>query len=115
MAVSEERPNVLWICTDQQRYDTIGALGNEVIRTPHLDDLAIKEVAFSRDYSRNPICQLRRASFMTSLYPSTLHINGNSAGAFPENAPVVSGLFAKASYNLRVGRGPPPERCETRC
>ena len=33
------RPNVLWICTDQQRYDTIAALGNPHVRTPHVDRL----------------------------------------------------------------------------
>ena len=32
-------PNILWICTDQQRYDTIHALGNEHIRTPNMDKL----------------------------------------------------------------------------
>jgi hypothetical protein len=31
-----ELPNILWICTDQQRYDTIAALGNEYINTPHM-------------------------------------------------------------------------------
>ncbi len=34
-----EMPNILWICTDQQRYDTIHALGNEYIRTPNMDKL----------------------------------------------------------------------------
>ena len=31
------RPNILWICTDQQRYDTIGALNNPHLRTPNID------------------------------------------------------------------------------
>ena len=30
------RPNILWICTDQQRYDTIGALNNEHVHTPNI-------------------------------------------------------------------------------
>ena len=33
------RPNILWICTDQQRYDTIGALGNRYVSTPNIDRL----------------------------------------------------------------------------
>ena len=32
-------PNILWICTDQQRYDTIGALGYAHVDTPHVDQL----------------------------------------------------------------------------
>ncbi|MCZ6632727.1 MAG: sulfatase-like hydrolase/transferase [bacterium] len=92
------KPNVLWICTDQQRYDTIGALGNETIRTPNIDGLVNGGVAFTRAYCQNPICQPSRASFMTGLYPSTLHVNGNGVNTFPENVPLISKLFADAGY-----------------
>ena len=34
------RPNILWICTDQQRYDTIGALGNQYVSTPNINRLS---------------------------------------------------------------------------
>ncbi len=37
--MSIEKPNILWICTDQQRYDTIGALGNPYVSTPNIDSL----------------------------------------------------------------------------
>ena len=37
------RPNILWICTDQQRFDTILALGNDHAQTPHLDKLIVRE------------------------------------------------------------------------
>lgn len=43
----DKRPNILWICTDQQRYDTIGALGYGHVSTPHLDRLAATGVAFT--------------------------------------------------------------------
>ncbi len=92
------KPNILWICTDQQRFDTIGALGNAVIETPHLDRLAESGVAFTHAYCQNPICQPSRASFMTGLYPSTLHVNGNGVETFPQNVPVVSRMFADAGY-----------------
>ncbi len=94
----EKRPNILWICTDQQRFDTIGALGNPHIDTPNLDDLVGQGVAFTRAYCQNPICQPSRASFLTSLYPSTLHINGNGVDRFPKEVPVVSKLFRQAGY-----------------
>ncbi|MGA1199494.1 MAG: sulfatase-like hydrolase/transferase, partial [Candidatus Latescibacterota bacterium] len=41
------RPNILWICTDQQRYDTIGALGNVHVTTPNIDRLGKEGVAFT--------------------------------------------------------------------
>ena len=37
--MTHQRPNILWICTDQQRYDTIGALGSAHAQTPHMDRL----------------------------------------------------------------------------
>ena len=50
------RPNVLWLCTDQQRYDTIAALGNGHIATSNLDRLVRGGTAFTRAYCQSPIC-----------------------------------------------------------
>ena len=50
------RPKILWICTDQQRFDTIGALNNAQVHTPNLDKLVAKGVAFERAYCQSPIC-----------------------------------------------------------
>ena len=81
------RPNILWICTDQQRYDTIGALGNEHIRTPNIDRLVGEGTAFTHAFCQSPICTPSRASFLTGMYPSSVHgcTNGNAywAGAAP--------------------------------
>ena len=64
----ETRPNVLWICTDQQRWDTIRSLGNEHIRTPSIDRLVASGVAFENAYCQSPICTPSRAGFMTGMY-----------------------------------------------
>ena len=92
------RPNVLWLCTDQQRYDTIAALGNGHIATPNLDRLVRGGTAFTRAYCQSPICTPSRASFMSGLYASTVHVNYNGNDRFPEDVPVVSRLFADAGY-----------------
>lgn len=62
------RPNILWYCTDQQRDDTIACLGNPHIRTPNLDRLACRGVAFTRAYCQCPICTPSRATFLTGRY-----------------------------------------------
>ena len=49
-------PNILWYCTDQQRFDTIGALGNPHARTPVLDQLISDGMAFTHAYCQHPIC-----------------------------------------------------------
>ncbi len=97
------RPNVLWITTDQQRFDTIGALGYPHMHTPNLDRIVDSGVGFSRAYCQSPICTPSRASFMTGKYPSAVHQNRNGAAYFPpgyrEEPLLVSKLLANAGYD----------------
>ncbi len=60
-----ERPNILFILTDDQRADTIRALGNPVIETPHLDALVREGTVFTRAISPNPICVASRAEVLS--------------------------------------------------
>ena len=69
----DKRPNILWLCTDQQRWDTIHALGNSFVDTPNLDRLCRQGVAFTNTYCQNPICTPSRASFLTGRYPSSIN------------------------------------------
>lgn len=65
-AVAERpRPNVLLLVSDDQRPDTIAALGNEHISTPNLDALAKGGCVFSRAICANPICTPSRAEILT--------------------------------------------------
>ena len=77
------RPNILWYCTDQQRFDTIGALGNPHVRTSAIDTLVGEGVAFTHAYCQSTICTPSRASFMTGLYPSRVHNTRNGNDTFP--------------------------------
>jgi arylsulfatase len=63
------RPNILHIFTDQQRWDTIHALGNPVIRTPNLDRLANEGVAFTNAFTPSPVCIAARAAMIYGQYP----------------------------------------------
>lgn len=62
---SPRRPNVLLLVSDDQRPDTISHLGNSQIRTPNLDALAIRGLAFTRAVCANPICTPSRAELLT--------------------------------------------------
>lgn len=99
MPPANERPNILWICTDQQRYDTIGALGNPCIRTPHLDQLVAEGVAFTHAHCQSPICTPSRASFLTGMYPGTIHACTNGNDVWAGAAPLVSKLLADSGYD----------------
>jgi len=67
--MAANRPNILHVFTDQQRFDTIGALGNPVIRTPALDRLCRSGVAFTSAYSASPVCVSARCSMIYGQYP----------------------------------------------
>ena len=69
-----QRPNILIIYTDQQRWDAMGINGNPDIKTPNLDKLAQEGVNFDHYFIQNPVCMPSRVSFLTGQYPSKLGI-----------------------------------------
>ena len=71
------QPNIVFIITDQQRYDTIGALGFEHMETPHLDRLVHEGVAFERCYITAPSCVPSRCSLFQGGYPHTTGVYKN--------------------------------------
>lgn len=102
MSTSRARPNILWYCSDQQRWDTIRALGNRHIRTDALDALAASGVAFSRAYTQSPICTPARATFLTGRYPASHHVYRNGNSHFPAHEKLVTKRFAEAGYDCAL-------------
>ena len=70
-AGGDERPNILFVLTDDQRFDTMGCAGNPVIKTPNLDRLARDGVRFDRAFVTTPICAASRASILTGTFERT--------------------------------------------
>jgi arylsulfatase A-like enzyme len=68
-----EMPNILWVCSDQQRFDTIAGLNNQHVRTPHLRQFMAEAATFTHAFVQSPVCTPSRASFLTGRYP---HITG---------------------------------------
>ena len=66
----EQRPNILFILTDNQAASLLGTYGNPDIRTPHIDNLAREGIRFTRAYAVNGMCSPTRATLMTGLMPS---------------------------------------------
>jgi arylsulfatase len=92
-----KRPNILWICTDRQRHDTLGAYGNEFVRTPNLDRLARGGAIFQQAWSQSPVCSPSRASFLTGRYPRTTGLNRNGQ-MLPAHEKIVPRYLADAGY-----------------
>lgn len=91
------KPNVLWLCTDQQRFDTLGCYGNPFVQTPNLDRLAAEGVLFENAYSQSPVCTPSRASFLTGRYPRTTRCRQNGQ-AIPPDEVLVTKLLCDAGY-----------------
>jgi arylsulfatase len=95
----KRKPNILWICTDQQRWDTVNSLGNPLINTPNVDSLVKAGTAFTNAYTQSPICTPSRVSFLTGLYPATHQVSRNGNDYFPSSLPLVTGILADNGYH----------------
>jgi arylsulfatase len=89
--------NLLFIWTDEQRPDTIGAYGNPYIRTPNLDRLAARSVLFEQAYCAQPVCSPSRATVVTGVYPHTHGLLRNNMVLTP-GLPTLAELLRPAGY-----------------
>ena len=76
------RPNILFVFSDQQRWDTVDAYGSPIFPglTPHLDSLAADGVRFENAFTCQPVCGPARAALQTGLYPTQLGCFTNARG-----------------------------------
>lgn len=95
-AAPARRPNVLMLYTDDQRYDSIGALGTPVVQTPNIDALMARGTVFTNPYimggTQGAICVCSRACLMTGR---TLW---HAPGDLPADLPLWPEVFRKAGY-----------------
>jgi arylsulfatase A-like enzyme len=62
------RPNVVFLLTDDHRFDALGCMGNPIIRTPNIDRLAAQGTLFRNAFVTTSICCTSRASVLTGQY-----------------------------------------------
>ncbi len=72
-----DRPNILFLFTDQHRLSAVGAYGSTPCRTPNIDRLAEEGVLFENAYTVYPVCSPARGTIMTGHYPHTHGITSN--------------------------------------
>ena len=96
-----KRPNIVFIITDQQRYDTIAAMGFDHMITPNLDKLVKRGTAFENMCITAPSCAPSRASLFTGVYP---HTNGVFRNDEPWNYCWVKDLAEAGYRTVNVGK-----------
>jgi arylsulfatase A-like enzyme len=88
--------NILFVTTDQQRYDALGCNGGTIARTPVVDDLARTGIVYRRAYNQNTVCMPARCTMLTGQYPRTHGVVANGI-ALPPDAPSVAGYLAETA------------------
>src|SRR5690349_3188551 len=84
-----KRRNILFITTDQQRYDSLGCNGGTVARTPVVDRLAAEGINYTRAYNQNTVCMPARSTMLTGQYVRTHGVVANGI-PLPETAPSIA-------------------------
>lgn len=93
------RPNIIFLLTDDHRWDALGAMGNKIIQTPNLDALAKKGILFENAQVTTAICMVSRASLLSGQYMSRHGINDFNKDFQPEAlARTYPALLKKAGY-----------------
>lgn len=77
-AARRERPNLLFLWTDQQRADTLACYGNARVQAPNLNALAASSTVFERAYVAQPVCTPSRSAVLTGLWPHQSGCTGNN-------------------------------------
>lgn len=101
LAQQPARPNLIFLLTDDHRWDALGAAGNRIIQTPNLDQLASQGILFKNAYVTTAICCVSRASLLSGQYLSRHQINDFdtpfSPAALAQTYPL---LLKKAGYKI---------------
>jgi len=96
-ATSPDRPNVVFILTDDQRWDQLGCEAHPFLETPHLDRIAAEGARFANMFVTTSLCSPSRASYLSGLYA---HRHGvvNNFTDFPHELPSFPRQLQAAGY-----------------
>ena len=92
---------ILFVTTDQQRYDTVGCNGGLLGRTPVVDRLAAEGIRYERAIPQSVVCMPSRATMLTGQHPSTHGVWMNGV-ALPVDAPSVAAELHRAGYRTAL-------------
>lgn len=116
-AAPKRKPNIVFLFSDQQRWDTVGCYGQKLDITPNLDKMAREGVRFENSFTCQPVCGPARAALQTGKYPTEIgcHTNGRP---LPLDEKTMAHHLTAAGYevgyigkwHLAKQQAVPPER-----
>ncbi|MCX8038113.1 MAG: sulfatase-like hydrolase/transferase [Candidatus Sumerlaeia bacterium] len=102
-ASKSRRPNIVFLFTDQQRYDALSAAGNPALHTPAMDAIARRGVRFTQSFCATPQCSASRGAILTGRWPHSTGVitNIDAIGSKPLDPAIPSAgkVFSAAGYD----------------
>ncbi len=92
---------ILFVTTDQQRFDTLGCNGGTIARTPVIDSLAQQGQRYDRAHAQSVVCMPARSTIITGQHPSTHGVWMNGI-PLPQDAPSVAQVLHDAGYRTAL-------------
>ena len=99
-----ERPNFLFIITDQHRADYLGCAGHPVLRTPNIDAIAANGTRFDNFWVATPVCMPNRASILTGRLPSVHGLRYNGCELSYDASTFVEALRQSGYRTASIGK-----------
>lgn len=102
------RPNIVFILADDMGYADLGAYGQKLIKTPHLDRMAEEGIRFTQHYAGSSVCAPSRSVLMTGEHTGHTYVRGNYAWhtegnvPLPENTATVARLLQQRGYRTGI-------------
>lgn len=110
--IKAEKPNIIYILVDDMGYGDLGCYGQEILKTPHLDQMAAEGIRFTQHYAGAPVCAPSRASLMTGRNTGNSRVRGNyEIGKYgfggelelrPQDMTIAEVLQQEAGYNTAI-------------
>ncbi len=103
-AAGNEPPNMVFILTDDHRWDALSAMGHPFLQTPHLDRLADEGILFENAFVTTSLCSPSRASFLTGQYAHTHGVVTNHTPWDNRNVTFLEQLSAAGYETAFIGK-----------
>jgi arylsulfatase A-like enzyme len=103
LPVSEKKPNIVFIFTDQQTWRAISCAGNPHLSTPAMDRLAMSGVRFEQAYCTSPVCGPARGSLLTGRMPHETGVEWNNGQPIRAGLPNMGQIFREHGYRTVWG------------
>lgn len=97
-----QKPNIIYIITDDLGYNDISAYGQKSFSTPNIDQLATNGIRFTRHYSGATVCNPSRNCLMTGKDGGHASVRGNGEFALPDEEITVGEIAKSAGYNTAM-------------